>query len=126
MEERIIERLGSLGYEYDGEADGALLTFEMKRGEEYILSSCNLIFLPVVLEGVYIDVVCGNFLRAKLYGGLLGDEAAEEIVAKITEGDVSVEYAADKELGSAEKLELVLKRLFGTENELIAQRRLKW
>ncbi|MCD7855986.1 MAG: hypothetical protein LUG66_10300 [Clostridiales bacterium] len=126
MEEKIIERLKSLGWEYDSEADGAILTFEAERGEAYMLSACNLSVLPAVLEGVYIDYVCGSFLRAKLYGGLLSDETAEGIIAKITEGDVTVEYAADKELSTAERLELILKGFLGAENEIIASRRLKW
>ncbi|MCD8215851.1 MAG: hypothetical protein LUC97_09470 [Clostridiales bacterium] len=126
MYDEIVERLISLGCSYDSENDDTLLYEEMERGKEFVLSSCNLSSIPSEIEGAYIDIVCGYFLRSKLYGGALSGENGEGIVSRITEGDVTVEYAADKEVSTYERVDGLVSRLLDKETELTSVRKIKW
>ncbi len=127
MYDRIVERLTALGYVYDNGSDDTLLESEMKRGEAYVLSFCNLTSIPEEIEEVYIDIVCGYFLRSRLYNGDLSEGGAVSGIAeKITEGDVSVEYAADKEVGLYERADRLISGLLNKETELTAVKKLKW
>ncbi|MCD8159401.1 MAG: hypothetical protein LUD77_11130 [Clostridiales bacterium] len=126
MYERIVERLTNLGYSFDSDGDAGLLEEEMARGKEFVLSSCNLDLIPAVIEETYIDIVCGFFLRSKLYAGALTDEAGEKIVSRITEGDVTIEYAADKEVSTYERIDGLISHLLKKDAELVSVRKIKW
>ncbi len=126
MFDKVLERLGALGYCYSEEKDKALIEEEMGLGEAYILSACNLGFIPKVLEGIYIDIVCGRFLEKRLLDGGLGQEELSGIVESITEGDVTVRYESGKELSEYEKAEKLIRSLTDRENELTANRRFRW
>ncbi len=126
MLDKVLERLGALGYTYDEEKDKTLVEEEMELGKTYILSACNLSFIPAVLEGIYIDIVCGRFLEKRLIEGGLDEDELSGIVQSITEGDVSVSYDTGKELSEYEKAQLLIKSLTDRDVEIIANRRFKW
>lgn len=125
MYDRITERLKGLGYKFDEETDSGLLLSEMNSVRDFLMAACNLSFIPKVLEGAYIDIVCGYFLKDKLLAE--GPDSEENLsVGRITEGDVTVEYDTDKQLGLKERTELLAERLIGKKEEIIANRKLRW
>lgn len=126
MYDRIVKRLEGLGYTVDKDRDEALIMQEMEAVRDFLLASCNLSFIPKVLETAYIDIVCGNILKNRLYGGDLQEAEAQGIASRITEGDVTVEYDTDKEMGYRERIEALADRLLNKKNEIISCRRLKW
>ncbi|MCD8089344.1 MAG: hypothetical protein LUD81_01735 [Clostridiales bacterium] len=126
MYDSIVERLTALGFSYDSESDDTLLIEEAERAKAFILSFCNLNSIPAAAEPVYIDIVCGYFLRNRLYNGNLSESGISDIVGKITEGDVSVEYASDKSLSLYEKADRLISSLIDRKAELLAFRKIKW
>lgn len=125
MYESIVERLKGLGYDVKDGYDREDILREMENAKEYLFSQCGINFLPRVLEGTYIDIVCGYFLRDRLYGGKLED-AESGVVESITEGDVSIKYSSGSGLGSRERVEGLIKGLLDKNYQIIANRRLKW
>jgi hypothetical protein len=92
MYEDIVKRLASLGYVVAPE-DEWTLNFLIDKVTERILADINCAELPEGLYYVAVDMVCGEFLRAKRSNGTLSGFDAEAAIKVIKEGDTSITYA---------------------------------
>lgn len=124
MNEKLIERLMSLGYEYT-EADAGLLTFCTGAVEEKIKNRINRSEIPSELEYMEIDMICGEFLNTKKSVGQLTSYDFEQIAQSIKEGDTQVTFADGT---SPEKqFEILIGNMMnGNEADLIRFRKMVW
>ena len=127
MEERtVIDRLASLGYTVT-DADAFGLAFARQKAEAHILSQTNLRTIPAGLRWVYVDMVCGEFLRVKQQTGQLSLSGLDfsGIVQSIQEGDSSVQFA--EEASDEEKFKALTEWMINGEGaDLLCYRRLRW
>lgn len=92
MEERIVERLRSLGYLEVSSGDRALILCIVRKVEQEIRNYCNLAEIPEELEVTVVENTCGEFLMMKkLSGEVLGFDL-EACVSSLSEGDTSVSF----------------------------------
>lgn len=124
MNEKLIERLKSLGYEYN-EADEGLLTFCTGATEEKIKNRINRSEIPSELEYMEIDMICGAFLNTKKSVGQLTSYDFEQIEQSIKEGDTQVTFADGT---SPEKqFEILIGNMMnGNEADFIRFRKMVW
>lgn len=124
MVDIIKQRLVSLGYECT-EADEFALQFCMAKVEQHIKHVCNIREVPVCLEAVQVDMVCGEFLLSKKTMGQLTSIQVEAVVKRLTEGDTTVEYntTTDREATFNAYLD---KMIHGHQSDLLAHRKLRW
>lgn len=126
----IKKRLDSLGYTYDESKDKPILNqFVIPKIENHIKNMTNQSEVPEELNFVAIDMVCGEFLLAKKNSGQFGiaESQVENDLKKLTEGDVSYEYAITEGQSSDAKLDTLINYLIhGHEDELIRFRKLRW
>ncbi|WP_347992625.1 hypothetical protein [uncultured Eubacterium sp.] len=92
MEDKVIEILKSIGYEYS-ENDYVLLTFCMDKVVSELNSRCHTKELPKGLEEAAIDRVCGEFLYALKSAGKLEEFDLEQGVSSVKVGDTSVNFS---------------------------------
>ena len=90
MEDKVIERLDTLGYAYDKDKDGMLIGILIASVGEHIKNRINDTEIPEGLDNVYVDMVCGEFLRQKKAVGQLNDIEQSKAVESIKMGDVTV------------------------------------
>ena len=126
----IIDRLENLGYTYDESKDKAILeSFVIPKVENHIKNETNQTKVPKELKYVAIDMVCGEFLFAKKNSGQFGiaDAKVENDLKRLTEGDVTYEYAITEGQSSDTKLDALINYLInGHDDELITFRKLRW
>lgn len=124
MIDTIKQRLASLGYECV-DSDDFALQFVINKVEQNIKHFCNISEVPVCLEAVQVDMVCGEFLLSKKTMGQLTSVQIEPIVKRLTEGDTTVEYTAttDREATFNAYLD---KMIHGHQSDLLAHRKLRW
>lgn len=92
LEDKVIEILKSIGYEYS-ENDYVLLTFCMDKVVSELNSRCHTKELPKGLEEAAIDRVCGEFLYALKSAGKLEEFDLEQGVSSVKVGDTSVNFS---------------------------------
>ena len=92
LEDKVIEILKSIGYEYS-ENDYVLLTFCMDKVVSELNSRCHTKELPKGLEESAIDRVCGEFLYALKSAGKLEEFDLEQGVSSVKVGDTSVNFS---------------------------------
>lgn len=92
LEDKVIEILKSIGYEYS-ENDYVLLTFCMDKVVSELNSRCHTKELPKGLEEAAIDRVCGEFLYALKSAGKLEEFDLEQGVSFVKVGDTSVNFS---------------------------------
>lgn len=91
----VVARLSQLGYVVpDNDAPNAGVTLAIDRAAEKIRANINRMDIPGELHYTWVDMAAGLFLFDKKAAGQLGDGFDFTAPAKkITEGDVSVEFA---------------------------------
>ena len=91
----VVVRLSQLGYVVpDNDAPNAGVTLAIDRAAEKIRANINRMDIPDGLHYIWVDMAAGLFLFDKKAAGQLGE--GFDFTAptkKITEGDVSVEFA---------------------------------
>lgn len=91
----VVARLSQLGYVVpDNDAPNAGVTLAIDRAAEKIRANINRMDIPGELHYTWVDMAAGLFLFDKKTAGQLGEGFDFTAPAKkITEGDVSVEFA---------------------------------
>lgn len=91
--EDVLARLSSLGYTAVGKQMSEIIC-AINRSEEKIKANINCAEIPEGLHHVWVDMAAGMFLSDKKSAGQLGEGLDFAAPAKkITEGDVSIEFA---------------------------------
>jgi len=130
VREDIIERLASLGYTFDEGKDGWVIGFLIEKVTNTIKNKTNLSEIPEGLYQVVVDMVCGEFLKAKKASGDLNGFAANlDVVAlkQKSQGDTSVSFAVDKTMSAEERLEAVIDHLLNYgKPQFLRFRRFVW
>lgn len=103
MENRIYEKLNSLGYSIPNdegvytpsESDKMAISLIMLKVVQIACNECNTDELPTELEYQIIDNIVGEFLYQKKSMGLLDIESLDltDTVKSISEGDTSITFA---------------------------------
>lgn len=125
MEDKLIARLEQLGYTYDPEKDHGMLEFCMNASANVVKHRINRDEIPDGLEYVYIDMVCGEFLKLKKSCGQLINFQFERIVESVKEGDTQVTF--QKDMTPEQQFDAMLVQLtMGHEEDFIRYRRLVW
>ena len=122
----VLLRLESFNYELDT-ADAFAIAFAIRKVEQHILNSCNLLKVPEELYTASIERICAEFLSSKLATGslVIGSLDLSGVVTQLKEGDVTVSFStADTDEG---KLKSLLSAMCNTgEDDLICFRKLRW
>jgi len=92
MRDKVIERLGFLGYTVT-DADWPLLDCLIDKVAQTIRNECNVEDIPDGLLHVAVDMVCGEFLLLKQATGQLEGLDIASAVASIKQGDTTVAFA---------------------------------
>jgi hypothetical protein len=94
MIDDVTARLLSLGYTVMT-ADTFALTFLIDKVTNTIKNECNIDEIPDELHQVAVDMVCGEFLKAKQANGSLDESEinTEAAIKSIKEGDTQITYA---------------------------------
>ena len=126
--EMVAKRLESFGYELKPNDEYAL-GFLLEKTKLDILNFCNIKELPLELNYVAVDMVCGEFLLEKKSVGALNlsDIDLNTVPIKsISEGDTSVSYATENSQSAQEKLDVLIQTLLDTKKYLYKFRRIAW
>lgn len=127
MLKKVKERLKTLGYKFKKE-DEMLLTFSIHKAENTVKNDCNITKIPDELMYIVIDMVVGEFLKAKKTFGDIDGFDLDYAVKQIQTGDTSVTFAAgDSSLTPEQRLDSFIKHLstYG-RNQFSCFRRLRW
>lgn len=129
--DEVINRLSELGYFISsGNVPDIAVDYEIKRAEEKIKANINRAEIPQDLHYVWIDMAVGLFLfDKKAIGGLGQNFDFAAAAKKITEGDISVEFAGTTDGSSTpeERFDNLIKSLINPPAYLFARfRRLVW
>ena len=122
--ETIINRLKSLGYEYDY-ADDYSIEFTIEKATQQILNIINCSEIPEGLIKIAVDMVCAEFLKLKKGFGLLDNAKFEQIAHSIALGDTNIQFAD----GSTpeQKFDASIEHLLsGHQEDFIRYRKLVW
>lgn len=129
VREQITTRLESVGY-VESAADEWIITYLTDRETQAICNYCNITVIPLGLETVLVERVCGQLLLQKQAAGQLTGTNfdASQAVKAITEGDTKVEFAVGSDPMTNDQRIL---NLFGSmasygEEQLLCYRQLKW
>lgn len=120
------DRLKQLEYEVK-ESDETALFFCISRVEEHIKNVCNVEEVPEELHYKSIDMVCGEFLKAKLATGELEGYtiADNRLIKTISEGDTTITYQ-DSSTDSYTELNEFVNGLATASSDLYCFRKLRW
>lgn len=91
MKEMLINRLKSLGYTYVTE-DEWLLEFCTEKIENRIKREINDASIPKQLLEIEVDMICGEFLKAKKGTGQLTTYDFKQITQTVKAGDTQVTF----------------------------------
>lgn len=91
LKEEVIQRLKSLNYTVV-QTDKFALQFIIDKVEQDIKNKTNQDEVPSELHFVFIDRVCGEFLRSMMAYKLMSDEQIDSVVASIKEGDTNISF----------------------------------
>lgn len=130
MDERIgavKARLKMLGYT-SGDTDDAMIAWEMKRAEQYIMDFCNVQKVPEELLEVLVDMVAAQILMTRKATGALKDYDFAAAVKSIQEGDTTVSYAVGEGSQTPEqRFDTLMSRMAAPPiQSLLRYRRLRW
>lgn len=125
--ERVIDRLGQLGYTYEN-SDEAQLNFEITKILNYVKNFCNITNIPEILDYRIIDKICSEFLFYKKNSGSLKDFNYDAVIKQIKEGDTTISYAVGQGEDTPEnRFDAFVKALErGFDKWLTPHRRLRW
>lgn len=133
--EEIYKRLEGLGYtSTDTESDDFTITYLIAKCEQYIRNMCNLKdneSVPDGLHYVWVDLVCGHFLREKRDSGKLTEYNGFEISSEISQvrlGDVFVTNG-NWNSSPTHRLNVIIETLLDPKelrSELTCYRKVKW
>ena len=126
--EMVTKRLESFGYTLKPN-DEYTLEFLLEKTKLDILNFCNIKELPLELNYVAVDMVCGEFLLEKKSVGALNlnDIDLNAVAIKsISEGDTSVTYATENTQGALQKLDTLIQNLLDSKKYLYKFRRIAW
>lgn len=129
MFDLIIERLASFGYTEISENDKAIIDFAIDKVTSTIKNECYTAEIPQGLLHIAVDMVIGEFLKAKK--AFSPDELGIDLdaaVKQLSEGDSSVTFAVGDGSQTAEqRLDALIEHLltYGF-SEFSAFRRIKW
>lgn len=127
----VVARLGALGYTVNaGEAPDGAVMYAINRAAEKIKANINRTEIQEGLHYTWVDMAAGFFLFEKKASGQLGEGFDFSSPAKkITEGDVSVEYAgaSDGSNTPEARFDKLLDSLISPPEQIYARfRRLVW
>ena len=91
LKEEVIQRLKSLNYTVV-QTDEFALQFIIDKVEQDIKNKTTQDEVPSELHFVFIDRVCGEFLRSMMAYKLMSDEQIDSVVASIKEGDTNISF----------------------------------
>lgn len=124
--EGVIDRLVSFGYEPSSD-DVFPIAFDMEKSKNHILAQINHAVIPDGLTQVYVDMVCGEFMKAKYQAGQLASSGinTSDVIKSVTEGDTTVTFETS---GSDEATfgGLINYLISGREGDLLCYRKLRW
>lgn len=125
--EKVIERLGHLGYTVT-DADHSHLDYEIDKFVKYALNFCNIAEIPEIVKPRLIDRICSDFLYYKKNSGQLTGFNYDAVIKQIKEGDTTVSYAVGQGEDTPEnRFDAFVKSLErGTDKWLVPHRRLRW
>lgn len=121
--DKVNNRLVSLGYTVN-DTDTFILDFCIEKTEFKIKKECNLSEIPVELENVAIDMVCGEFLMNKKNSGQLVGFDIEPLVKSIQIGDTSTTFMDTTSKDA--QLNLLLNSMINPSINYGAYRKIKW
>ncbi len=126
----VVIRLGQLGYTVPIEQQDAAVLHAITCATDRLTANINHKTVPAELNTVLIDMAAGLFLSEKKSIGALGTSFDFSRPAKrITEGDITVEYAGKTDGGSTPeaRFDELLDRLINPPQWQLAHfRRVKW
>ena len=124
--ESVILRLVSFGYD-PTDADAWMIAYSMKGTVNHVLNEINHVNIPKGLLEVVVDMICGEFLNAKVLSGQLEltELDLDGMIQSVSEGDTSVTFSTE---GSDEaKLKGLLSWLIqGKGCDLLCYRKMRW
>jgi len=130
VREDIIQRLASLGYTFDEGKDGWVIGFLIDKVTNLIKNETNQTEIPEGLYQIAVDMVCGEFLKAKKASGDLGGfdlDLNSAALKQKSQGDTSFTFAVDKINSAEERLEAVIEHLLNYgKPQLLRFRRFVW
>lgn len=91
VKEEVIKRLASLNYKVTANDEFAL-KFIIDKTEQDIKNKTNQSEVPNELHFVFVERVCGEFLKGLRAANLLSDKQIDSVVASIKEGDTSIGF----------------------------------
>lgn len=128
VHEGVISRLTGLGYAPD--VSDPAIGYDVQRAADYIRIATNRSDVPEELERVWIDLAAGYYLADRRAAGQEGAQNSDGApVKRITEGDVTVEFAGESDgvLTPDARLEKLIDSLTHPPREVfIRYRRLAW
>jgi len=130
VREDIIKRLEWLGYTFYKSKDGWVIGFIIDKVTNTIKNETNQSEVPEELYQIFIDMVCGEFLKAKKASGDLDGfdiDLAVVMLQKETQGDTSFSWAVDKALSDEQRLDYLIEYLLNYgKSQFLGFRRFKW
>ena len=130
MKEDIVKRLASLGYTFGELKDGWVIGFLIEKVTNLIKNETNQTEIPEGLYQIAVDMVCGEFLKAKKASGDLGGFVVDLNSAALkqkSQGDTSFTFAVDQINSAEERLEAVIVYLLNYgKPQLLRFRRFLW
>lgn len=126
-EAEVKRRLTMLGYN-PSEADDALIAWELRRAEQYIMDFCNVQEVPEGLLEVLVDMAAAQILITRKATGALEGYDFAAAVKSIQEGDTTVSYAVGEGSQTPEQCfdALVSHMAAPPLQSLLRYRRLRW
>jgi len=122
----VILRLVSFGYT-PTEIDAWMIAYSIKGTVSHVLNMTNRQEVPIELNEVVVDMVCGEVLNTKLLTGQLNLDSLDldGMIESVREGDTTVSFSAE---GSDEaKLKGLISWLIqGKGCDLLCYRRMRW
>lgn len=124
MEDKVIERLKALGYSYDKGNDTVLIQILLESVGAHIKNCINDTDIPEGLCHVYVDMVCGEFLKQKKSSGQLLGFDFEQAVDSIKMGDVTV--ALQDGASAEQQFDQMVREMLNHDDDLLRYRKLVW
>lgn len=120
------ERLKSLGYIAKPEEE-LVLNFCIQKVEREIKNECNIALIPDGLQGVAIDMTCGEFLFGAKSTGQLAEFDFDAVVKSIDEGDIKVSFAISDGSTTEQRFDRFVAYLLSRgKEEFMTYRRMSW
>lgn len=91
FKDEVIKRLASMSYEVK-DKDSFILDFIIDKVEQDIKNRTNLDEVPDGLHYVWVERVCGEFLKGLYASNLLTDTQIKSVVASIKVGDTNTSF----------------------------------